>query len=75
MWKTLEFIVFPHKETKDVYIMGTLEEVQQVYDDSNITINTIVNSRHVGPIKSRVEDWVKKLDHFNKTLVYYSCLH
>lgn len=69
VWETLEFVVMPHKDVKDVYILGTLEEVQQVLDDSHITINTIVNSRHVGPIKPRVDEWVEKLNLFSRTLV------
>lgn len=69
VWKTLEFIVVPHKDVKDVYILGSLEEVQQVLDDSFITINTIVSSRHVGPIKNRVEEWSAQLQQFAKTLV------
>ncbi|XP_046489725.1 dynein axonemal heavy chain 6 [Neodiprion pinetum] len=67
-WKTLEFLVVPHKESKDVFILGSLEEVQAILEESNINIQTIVASRHVGPIKSRVEDWVKQLDLFWKTL-------
>lgn len=67
-WETLEFIVIPHKDVKDVYILGSLEEIQQVLDDSNIIISTIINSRHVGPIKPRVEEWVAQLNLFSKTL-------
>ena len=69
IWKSLEFIVLPYKESKDVYILGSLEEVQAALDDSNINIQTIAASRHVAPIKSRVDDWVKQLDLFSKTLV------
>lgn len=72
VWKTLEFFVLPHRDAKDVYVLGTLEEVQQVLDDSNITIGTIINSRHVGPIKNRVEEWVRLLDNFSKTLVRFT---
>lgn len=67
-WEALEFIIIPHKDVKDVYILGSLEEVQQVLDDSHITINTITNSRHVGPIKPRVDEWVEQLTLFSKTL-------
>lgn len=67
-WETLEFIIIPHRDIKDVYILGTLEEIQQVLDDSQIIINTIINSRHVGPIKSKVEEWVEQLALFSKTL-------
>lgn len=68
-WKALEYIVIPHKESKDVYILGTLEDVQAVLDESNINVNTIASSRHVGPIKQRVDEWMKNLDMFSKTLV------
>lgn len=68
-WKTLDFQVMLHKDSKDVYILGSLEEVQTVLDESTINITTIASSRHVGPIKPRVEDWAKQLDLFSKTLV------
>jgi hypothetical protein len=44
-------------------------------DESNINIQTIASSRHVGPIKSRVDDWVKQLDLFGKTLVSVALIH
>ncbi|KAG8249571.1 hypothetical protein J6590_017555 [Homalodisca vitripennis] len=68
-WRSLELIVLCHKDSKDVFILGSTEEVQTILDESNININTIASSRHVGPIKSRVDDWMKQLDLFSKTLV------
>lgn len=68
-WKALEFIVMPHRDSKDVFILGTMEDVQATLDDSNINMATISSSRHVGPIKPRVDDWTKQLDLFSKTLV------
>ncbi|KAL3884515.1 hypothetical protein ACJMK2_024650, partial [Sinanodonta woodiana] len=67
-WKVTEFVVLPHKDSKDVFILGGTDEIQQLLDDSNINIATIASSRHVGPIKSRVDDWSKQLDLFGKTL-------
>ncbi|CAH1180440.1 unnamed protein product [Phaedon cochleariae] len=67
-WKSLEFIVIPHKDAKDVFILGSLEDVQAVLDESNINITTIASSRHVGPIKPRVEEWIRNLDLFSTTL-------
>nr|CAH7756356.1 unnamed protein product [Callosobruchus chinensis] len=67
-WKTLEFIVLPHKDAKDVFILGSLEDVQAVLDESNINITTIASSRHVGPIKPRVDEWAKNLDLFSRIL-------
>lgn len=59
----------PHKDSKDVFILGNTDDIQQLLDDSNINVATIASSRHVGPIKSRVDDWTKDLDTFYKTLV------
>ncbi|XP_055860055.1 dynein axonemal heavy chain 6-like isoform X8 [Biomphalaria glabrata] len=67
-WKHVEFPVLPYKDQKDVYIIGSTDEIQQLLDDSNINIQTIQSSRHVGPIKTKVEEWAASLSLFNKTL-------
>lgn len=67
-WKSCEFIVLQHKESKDVFILGGTDDIQQLWDDANINIATIASSRHVGPIKHRVDDWQQQLDLFGKTL-------
>lgn len=69
MWAALEFPVLLHKDARDVYVLGGLEEIQAALDESNIHISTILSSRNCGPIKSRVEEWAKNLDLFSKTLV------
>lgn len=68
-WKTMEFSVMPHKDSKDLFVLGSLEEIQTALDESNINIQTIAASRHVGPIKPRVEEWSKQLELFANTLV------
>ena len=72
-WKTTEFVVLPYKDYKDVFILGGTDEIQVLLDDSNINIQTRASSRHVGPIKSRVEEWLKQLDLFGKTMVSGPC--
>ena len=69
----MEFVVLPYKEHKDIFILGGTDEIQQLLDDSNINISTIASSRHVGPIKPRIDDWGKQLDLFGKTLVRHLC--
>ena len=49
-WKATEFIILPHRESKDVFILGGTDDIQQLLDDSNINMATIASSRHVGPI-------------------------
>ena len=68
-WLSLEFIVLQHKDNKDVYILGSLEEIHTMYDDSFIAIQTIAASKYVEPIKHRVDDWIEKLNLFLRTLV------
>lgn len=67
-WKNTEFVVLPHKDSKDIFILGGTDEIQQLIDDSNINIQTIASSRHVGPIKSKVDEWQRQLELFGKTL-------
>ncbi|KAH9281795.1 Dynein heavy chain 6, axonemal [Echinococcus granulosus] len=67
-WKSTEFIVVPYKTYKDVYVLGGTDEIQQLWDDSNINISTIASSKHVGPIKPQVDEWVQKLALFGETL-------
>ncbi|RUS78130.1 hypothetical protein EGW08_014103, partial [Elysia chlorotica] len=67
-WKTVEFPTVPYKDYKDVYILGNIDEIQQLLDDSNINIQTILSSRHVGPIKNKVDEWANNLALFYKNL-------
>jgi dynein heavy chain len=67
-WKKMEFPVLSYRDSKDVFILGGLDEVQALLDDSQVNISTIAGSRHVGPIKLRVEDWQRQLNLFAETL-------
>ena len=67
-WKKMEFPVLPYRDSKDVFILGGLDEVQALLDDSQVNIATIAGSRHVGPIKMRVEEWQRQLNLFAETL-------
>ncbi|KAJ8737210.1 hypothetical protein PYW07_000481 [Mythimna separata] len=74
MWASLEFPVILHKDAKDVYVLGGLEEIQTCVDEANIHISTILSSRNCGPIKGRVEEWARNLELFSKTLEeWYAC--
>ncbi|XP_045541953.1 dynein axonemal heavy chain 6 [Papilio machaon] len=67
-WAALEFPVLPHKDSRDVFMLGGLEEVQAALDESCVNVNTILSSRSCGPLKSRVEEWQRNLELFGKTL-------
>ncbi|XP_050800280.1 dynein axonemal heavy chain 6 isoform X6 [Gopherus flavomarginatus] len=67
-WKTTEFIVLPHRDSKDVFILGGTDDIQVLLDDSTINVSTIASSRYVGPLKARVDEWQKQLSLFSQTL-------
>ncbi|KAJ3321819.1 Dynein heavy chain 6, axonemal [Boothiomyces sp. JEL0866] len=68
LWNDAEFIVTPYRDIKDVFILGTVEEIQTLLEDSQVTIATIKGSRFIGPIKAEVERWDKMLSLFSETL-------
>ncbi|XP_045784195.1 dynein axonemal heavy chain 6 [Maniola jurtina] len=74
IWATLEFPVILHKDARDVYVLGGLDEIQAAVDESNIHVSTILSSRNCGPIRSRVEEWAKNLELFARTVdEWYTC--
>ncbi|KAJ3207853.1 Dynein heavy chain 6, axonemal [Entophlyctis luteolus] len=68
IWSDTEFIVLPYRDSKDVFILGTTDDIQTALEDSQVTISTIKASRFVGPIKSDVERWDRQLVLFSETL-------
>ncbi|KAJ8000572.1 hypothetical protein DPEC_G00181780 [Dallia pectoralis] len=68
LWKTSEFTVLPHRESKDVFILGGTDDIQVLLDDSIINVATVASSRYAGPVKTRVDDWQRKLALFSQTL-------
>ncbi|KAI9002652.1 dynein heavy chain and region D6 of dynein motor-domain-containing protein [Gaertneriomyces semiglobifer] len=67
-WNEAEFVLAPYRESKDVFILGTVEDIQTLLEDSQVTIATIKGSRFMGPIRSEVERWDKQLLLFSETL-------
>ncbi|XP_038570255.1 dynein heavy chain 6, axonemal isoform X1 [Micropterus salmoides] len=68
VWKTTEFTLLSHGDSKDVFILGGTDEIQVLLDDSIINISTVASSRYVAPIKRRVDKLLSQLTLFNQTL-------
>ncbi|XP_029289697.1 LOW QUALITY PROTEIN: dynein heavy chain 6, axonemal [Cottoperca gobio] len=68
MWKTTEFTLLSHGDSKDGFILGGTDDIQVLLDDSIINVGTVASSRYVAPIKSRVEKLLRHLTLFNQTL-------
>lgn len=67
MWKDLDLICVQHRDSRDTFVVEGTEDVQAVLDESNVSISTIAASRHLGPLKSKIDDWIAKLSLFEKT--------
>ncbi|CAE8588829.1 unnamed protein product, partial [Polarella glacialis] len=67
-WEDLELVVNPYKDSKDVFILGSIEDITVALEDSLVTMSTIAGSRFVGPIRGEVEQWQKDLMLFQETL-------
>ncbi|KAJ3183889.1 Dynein heavy chain 6, axonemal [Geranomyces variabilis] len=67
-WSEAEFVVVSYRDAKDVFILGSVEDVQTLLEDSQVTIATIKGSRFIGPIRTEVERWDKQLSLFSETL-------
>lgn len=68
IWKETELMIFPHRDSKDVFILMGTDELQVILDDSNVNINTIAASKYVGPIKAKVDEWISMMEQFGETM-------
>ncbi|XP_047430741.1 dynein axonemal heavy chain 6 [Mugil cephalus] len=68
IWKTTEFTVLPHGDSKEVFILGGTDDIQVLLDDSIINVGTVASSRYVTPIKVKVDQLLQQLNLFNQTL-------
>ncbi|KAJ3023365.1 Dynein heavy chain 6, axonemal [Thoreauomyces humboldtii] len=67
-WSEAEFVVAAYRDAKDVFILGSVEDVQTLLEDSQVTVATIKGSRFIGPIRTEVDRWDKQLGLFSETL-------
>lgn len=35
-WKTMEFVVLAHRDSKDIFILGGTDDIQVLLDDSQV---------------------------------------
>lgn len=70
VWDQTEFIPLDHKPEvyKEVYILGGIDDITIVLEDSQVNITTILGSRYVGRIRDKVEEWDRKLKRLAETI-------
>ncbi|CAG5929115.1 unnamed protein product [Menidia menidia] len=75
VWKTTEFTVLSHGDSKEVFILGGTDDIQVLLDDSIISVGTVASSRYAAPIKFRVEKLQRQLALFHQTLLLETFKH
>ncbi|KAF7254362.1 Dynein heavy chain 6, axonemal [Varanus komodoensis] len=69
LWCKTNFHLSPyHTESSSTLIISSAEDITALLEDSQVTISTIKGSCYVGPIKSLVDAWDRKLNLFSCTL-------
>ncbi|KAF5835818.1 dynein heavy chain, N-terminal region 2-domain-containing protein [Dunaliella salina] len=67
-WNDVEFNVIQYKDMKDVFMLGSIEEIQTALEDSMVTMSAIMSSRFVSGIRAEVEKVERQLTLFTETL-------
>lgn len=68
MWKETYFIVQGYRDTKDRFIIGDVEEIIIQLEDNQMTVQTMMGSKHVQEIRGDVEKWEKKLFYISNVI-------
>ncbi|RLN73379.1 hypothetical protein BBJ28_00011412 [Nothophytophthora sp. Chile5] len=68
LWEHLEFEIKPYKETKECYVLGSLESIYATLEESLVSMTAVLNSKFLAPIKDSALIWQKRLLVFQETL-------
>ena len=69
-WDGIEFTMVLHKDLKDFYLVGDMEDIIAQLDETQVQLSTIRSSRYVGAIKSQVDDISRAMNQLAKCLDY-----
>jgi dynein heavy chain len=67
-WTDMEFITLNYREQADVFILGSLEDINMLLEDNQVTLQTMMGSRFIMGVQEEVEVWEKKLALLAETL-------
>ena len=59
-WKKVDFMTKQYKD-KDAFILDEMDAIFQSLDEGLATINMILGSRYVKPLRNEAETWKKNL--------------
>ena len=67
-WTSVEFVVLNHRDTPGLFILGGLDDIFTLLEDSSVTLQTMMGSRFIMGVRDAVEEWDKKLRLLSETL-------
>ncbi|KAJ0392153.1 hypothetical protein P43SY_009213 [Pythium insidiosum] len=67
-WDQMQFSCLSHRDQKDVFILGSLEEILTLLEDNQVTLQTMMGSRFILGVKDEVDRWNKRLSMLSETL-------
>ena len=67
-WQEMNFEVKGHRDSKSVFILGSIEEITTLMEDSQMSLQTMTASKFVVGIRDSVEIWDKKLQLVSEVL-------
>ena len=60
-WAELAFNVQNYRDSKDRFIIGSVDDIIAALDDHQLNVQTMLATRFVSEIRPQVEEWEKKL--------------
>ncbi|OQS02753.1 dynein heavy chain, partial [Thraustotheca clavata] len=67
-WEQTSFVCIPHRDSKEMFILGGLEDILTLLEDNQVTLQTMMGSRYIMGVKDEVERWNKKLALLSETI-------
>ena len=67
-WAALCFTVNSYKDAKDVFVLGSCEELLQTLDEALVNVNSILASRYVEPLRDSVMECNRRLLHVSECM-------
>ena len=67
-WKLCEFTVKTFRDGKDPCVLGSVDEVLAILEETQLIVQSIMASPHVPAVRSEVDAWYKKLQLFSATM-------
>ena len=70
VWRRVDFVVKVYKEgSKDTaFILGDVDDIYTTLDETMASVNMILGSRYVKPLRADAEVWKKNLMTLSKVL-------